>query len=121
MARTTFKISRLLIMLAATAGSATSAAALERWVEVVNRGGSAIWSVQISHIDRPTWGPDLLGQYVIQPGGTMIVEPYNHQGYCRFDVLVAYETGPTFPLSDINLCEARSIHISDGGYVNVAY
>lgn len=57
-------------------GSVQGAAAYERWVEVVNGGNEAIWSLRISHIDDPQKGRrDLLGRYVIDPGSSMVSNP----------------------------------------------
>jgi hypothetical protein len=93
----------------------------QRWVDVVNEGRYAIWSVRISHVDDGRWGPDLLGGYVIEPGQVMRVEPVRNQGYCRFDVQVTYETGQVVTLWGVNLCEAIALFASDAGYTQVRY
>ena len=103
-------------------GSMQGAAAYERWVEVVNGGDAAIWSVRISHIDDPQKGRrDLLGSYVIEPGSSMVVEPDNPQGYCRFDIFVLYENNVEVPVWDVNLCVEEAIFVNDMGYIQVGY
>lgn len=106
---------RLLVVLAAIT-TATPACALERWIDVVNVGRSAIQSVLISNVDTPNFGQDLLGSYQIAPGNEMRVEPDVHSGYCRYDVLVTYETGEEVRLWDVNLCEATSIVVEESNW-----
>lgn len=89
--------------------SSSSAFAYERWVNVVNNASTAIYSINISHIDTADWGPDLLGEYTIPVGYESVVEPAWNDGYCRFDVLITYDTGATLTLWDVNLCEATDI------------
>jgi hypothetical protein len=100
---------------AAVAGllSANAASAYERWVDIFNAGNSAIYSVYITHVDDDSYGRDLLGNYMIPAGGDMRVEPDVHSGYCRFDILITYETGEEVPLWGVNLCEVTEIY-TDG-------
>jgi hypothetical protein len=91
------------------AAGAASADQYQRWVDIMNLGDSAIYSVYISDIDRMDWGPDLLGNYVIPPGNDLVVEPVVNRGYCRFDVLVVYETGEQQTMYGVNLCEVVQI------------
>jgi hypothetical protein len=100
--------------------TANSALAYERWVNIVNQGSSTIWSVQISHVDEPTYGPDLLGQYTIPAGSYATVEPAWNDGYCRFDVLITYDTGHELALWGVNLCEATAIY-TDGSRYDIDY
>ena len=107
---------------ALTAGlvAANAASAFERWVDVVNSGNSAIYSVYITNVDDRSYGRDLLGDYVIPAGYEMRVEPDVNNGYCRFDVLITYETGQELTLWDVNLCEAITIY-TDGRNFDVDY
>lgn len=101
--------------------ASTPALAYERWVHVHNQGQSAIWSVQMSHVDQNSWGRDLLGSYVVPAGSYATVEPDRHQGYCRFDVKIVYESGREVDLWGVNLCEIVSITSNDTGYTRVSY
>lgn len=100
---------------ALTAGlvAANAASAFERWVDIVNNGTTPIRSVFITNVDDPNYGHDLLGQYLIPAGYHMRVEPQIHDGYCRFDVLITFETGPDLKLWGVNLCEATTISMDD--------
>lgn len=106
---------KLVIAAAVTTGllfSAGAASAYERWIEVVNHSNVAIESIYITHVDDPSFGRrDLLGTYMISPGDSMVVEPRNPQGYCRFDILVVYENGYEERFFDINLCEETTLSV----------
>lgn len=97
------------------------ALANETWVYVNNESDLAIMTVRISHIDTPQRGPDLLGASVIPAGSFAKVAPQNPEGYCRFNVEVAYENGQKVALWDLNLCELVDIYVSDSGATRVAY
>lgn len=95
----------------------------QRWVEVFNGGNETIWSVYITNIREPNplrWG-DVLGEYVINPGYSMVVEPYVDHGYCRFDIIVEYESGREVPVWDVNLCVEDTIFVNEMGYTQVGY
>jgi hypothetical protein len=106
------KIARNLVaagLVLAGALSANAASAYQRWVDVVNDGASAIYSVNITHVDDNRFGRDLLGNYMIPAGHQMRIEPDINNGYCRFDVRVTYETGYEITLWGVNLCEVTTI------------
>lgn len=106
--------------LTASLVAANTASAYQRWVDIVNSGNSAIYSVFITHVDDRSYGRDLLGEYMIPAGYEMRVEPDVNNGYCRFDVLVTYETGQELMLWGVNLCEATRIY-TDGRNYDVDY
>ena len=83
---------------------------MDRGVYVYNDGYAGIYSVYMSNVDVPDWrGGDLLGEYMIAPGDEFWVEPRNPNGYCRFDILITYETGEEVILWDVNICGGRQI------------
>ena len=84
---------------------------LDRSFDIVNRSNNAIFAVRASHIDRNSFGTDLLGAYVVQPGQWMHLWPVRHQGYCRFDVQIVFDNGDVQNIWDVNLCEASQLVI----------
>jgi hypothetical protein len=103
---------------AVTAGlfAANTAFAFERWVDIVNNGSASIYSVHITNVDDRSYGRDLLGDYMIPAGYEMRIEPDINNGYCRFDVLVTYETGHEVTMWGVNLCEATTIYTDGYGW-----
>lgn len=120
MTMTMFRNTIAAVAVAAGLFAANTASAFERWVDVVNNGSSAIYSVYITNVDDRSYGRDLLGEYMIPAGYEMRVEPDINNGYCRFDVLVTYETGQEVTLWGVNLCEATTIR-TDGRNWDVDY
>jgi hypothetical protein len=110
-----------IMMVAAGVALASPAAALERWVYVVNDGVSTVRSVQISHIDDPDWRGDLLSPHTLAPGEMVLVEPAIHNGYCRFDVRVTFVGGSEVTLWDLNLCELSHIFVDEYGLTYASY
>ncbi|MQW61604.1 hypothetical protein GHK33_02500 [Sinorhizobium meliloti] len=88
-----------------------SASAYERWINVINNGDVTVREVHISHVDDPRFGPDLLGEYLLQPGHQIEVEPLNPQGYCLFDVEIVYVNGTSDIFLAVNLCEETELWI----------
>ena len=88
---------------------ATADDGLNRRFDLVNESGRTIYAVRISHIDRSTFGRDLLGEYIVRSGQTAELEPVRHQGYCRFDVQITFENGAFQNIWDVNLCEATEL------------
>jgi hypothetical protein len=111
-----FRTSLAAAFAAATVFAASAASAYERWVDIVNWGNSAIYSVEISNVDDPNYGRDLLGNYMIRPGDELRVEPDFPNGYCRFDMRITFETGRQVMLWGVNLCEATAIYADEHGY-----
>ena len=87
----------------------TAAHAHDRSAYIYNDGWDRIYSVHISHVDDGGWGSDLLGRYVIGVGDEFHVQPRNHQGYCRFDIRIEYESGDIVTRRGVDLCGGRQI------------
>lgn len=104
-------------MLAAVIGaSIAQAQAYERWICIENVGSSDIVKVQISHVDKDSWGGNLIRGNRIDVGDTLTVEPRNTQGYCRFDIKVTYADGEVMKLWRVNLCSATNLVINEYDY-----
>lgn len=96
--------------------SATQSQAYERWICIENVGSSEIVKVQISHVGKNTWGPNLIRGDYIDTGDVMTVEPNNTQGYCRFDIKVTYADGEVMKLWRVNLCAATNLVVDEYDY-----
>ena len=97
-------------VLGLTTFQATANDGLDRTFDIVNESNRTIVAVHASHIDRNTFGRrDLLGDYVVRPGQWMRLTPVRHQGYCRFDVQIAFDNGDLQNIRDVNLCEATEV------------
>lgn len=108
------------VALTATA-AATTADALDRWVVIGNTSNVTLTEVYITHVDDSYWGRDLLGWDVLPGGWEADFHPDYTQGYCLFDIQVAFADGNVWDLYDVNLCEVDVIDIDNWGYYDVYY
>lgn len=96
---------------AALAPGASAFDDLCRGVAIQNDDSRTILSVQMTHIDKPDWGRDLLGTGMIEAGGWTVITPDNDQGYCRFDLRITYVDGAQRVIQDFNACEALRVDV----------
>jgi hypothetical protein len=102
----------LIIPAAATAQRSADGRVYERWVYINNKvsDGDSICQVYITHLDDPDWGPDLLGQYCVDPGESMRVDPGWQEGYCRMDVKIVMLSGQELFIRE-DICSRTDITV----------
>jgi hypothetical protein len=105
-----------LMAMSVIGASVSQSQAYERWICIENVGSSDIVKVQISHVDKDSWGGNLIRGSRIDVGDTFTVEPRNTQGYCRFDIKVTYADGEVMKLWRVNLCAATNLVINEYDY-----
>lgn len=118
LAKSTFGRGAATVAMAASVlgASLSQSQAYERWICIENVGSSEIVKVQISHVDKNTWGGNLIRGGYIDVGDTLRVEPRNTQGYCRFDIKVTYADGEVMKLWRVNLCAATNLVVDEYDY-----
>jgi hypothetical protein len=105
----------------------TQASASDRRFVLVNRGDRTIVQVQASNIGESSYDPiDLLSDEVVRPGESIVVEPDNPQGWCRFDLRITFRNGDSQEVNDVNMCEITALTTygaegDNGDYVRVRY
>ena len=94
-------------VLAITALHANARDGYDRSFYLVNQSNTTVFSIHATDVNTPSWGADLLGNDVVRPGGSTVVEPRHDRGYCRFDVRIVFDRagGPTQTIPNVNLCE----------------
>ena len=104
-----YKLSGTLFM-AALVISITQASASDRRFVLVNMGDRTIVQVQASNIGESYFDPvDLLSNEVVRPGESIVVEPNNPQGWCRFDLRITFRNGDSQEVNDVNMCEITAL------------
>lgn len=89
---------------------------LNRTISLVNDSQySTVMHLYITDKGRTDWGNDLLGSDVLYPGYFDYFTPVD-RGYCKFDLLVVFDTGHQDVLEDVNLCEVYEIDVNDYGF-----
>ena len=79
------------LLIAATVS--TTAMALDRRVVIVNDSPNALVGFSASNVSDNYWSGDILGQNVIMPGESVVVNFDDRSGYCRFDFKATFYDG----------------------------
>src|SRR5262249_36580045 len=90
----------------------TSVSAFERQLELTNNTRMAIVEIQIARIGTERWEKDLLGDDILLPAQSLIVDMGNGAGYCRFDFKTVFDDGTTLIRRNIDVCAAERFDVS---------
>jgi hypothetical protein len=81
---------------------------------VVNRSPVALMEVYATSIVNRSFGQDLLGSSIINPGGRKLVRPVDNRG-CLFDVAFSFYGGHTVNRRNLNLCTITELSTTGQG------
>ena len=87
----------------ASPAGAGQAAEVDTTVELLNEAREDIFEIRVSPVSAKDWGPDLLGDGTLAPGGRFTLRPPVKDG-CRYDVFVKYRSGRTEEERDQDFC-----------------
>lgn len=93
------------IVLALLAMGVSSAAALDRRVEIVNESSYDIREFYASNTDSKSWEEDILGRNVLPAGHSVVINIDDGSGYCKYDFKAVFEDGDEVTSSGNNVCE----------------
>ena len=80
---------------------------------VVNTTGHIVATLNVSPTSESEWGPDILGQDVLQPGQTASVVFDRAEQQCNYDIRATYDDGDTSDLRNVNLCQVGTVSLVD--------
>ena len=86
------------------AGIATARDRYDRHVDIVNETGRVIYNFHATNKSVKTWGNDLLGQNVVQPGQGQRINLDDGTGYCVFDFRVVLDNGRAIERYRVDVC-----------------
>ncbi len=86
--------------------------ALDRHIELTNNTRMAIVEVYAAHTGTGCWQNDLLGDEILLPANSLLVDIDDGAGYCRFDMKTVFDDGTTLIRRDINLCAVDRFAVS---------
>lgn len=92
---------------------ASSAQALDRRVRIVNKSSDFIYQVFGSNRDRSDWEEDVLGDDVLAPGDSIIVNFNDRSGYCIFDLKAVTREGAEAVRYGFNVCSMSTWNVTD--------
>jgi hypothetical protein len=97
-------------------GSATPTATVgtaRQNFSVVNTTGHIVATLNVSPTSESEWGPDILGQNVLQPGQTASVVFDRAEQQCNYDIRATYDDGDTSDVRNVNLCQVGTVNLVD--------
>lgn len=89
---------------------ASAGAAMAERVRVVNNTGVTLYRLYFSEVNDNNWGPDRLGQNVVQSGGAATLEIPGGRN-CNWDFLVEYANGVQDRFV-VNVCQTGTINLN---------
>jgi hypothetical protein len=81
---------------------------------VVNRSPVALMEVYATSVVNRSFGQDLLGPHIINPGNRRLVRPQDNRG-CLFDVAFTFYGGHTVNRRNLNLCTITELSTTGQG------
>lgn len=79
--------------------------AVDRRVRIHNETGLTMVKFYSTNSGATKWGSDVLGNSVLEPGGSIRLNFDNNEGYCNFDFRAVFEDGTDAQRGGINVCE----------------
>jgi len=84
---------------------ATADASENRKVKIINETSYTIVRFYGSNAGANEWQEDVLGDDVVKPGGSVMVNFDDGSGYCKFDFKAVFSDGDSVEKRGIDVCE----------------
>jgi hypothetical protein len=88
------------------------ASAFDRRIELTNNTRMAIVEIQIAQVGTGRWERDLLGDDILLPAQSVLVEIDDGKGNCRFDIKTVFDDGTSSTRRDIDVCAVERFAVS---------
>jgi hypothetical protein len=88
------------------------ASAFDRRIELTNNTRMAIVEIQIAQVGTGRWERDLLGDNILLPAQSVLVDIDHGKGYCRFDIKTVFDDGSSSIRRDIDICAVERFAVS---------
>jgi hypothetical protein len=88
------------------------AAALDRHIQITNNTRMTIIEIYVAPVGTGLWQNDLLGDGILLPANSALVNVDDRTGYCRFDLKIIYDDGTGIIRHDVNICRMEGYAIS---------
>jgi hypothetical protein len=98
-------IARIWAAAALVACLAAPAAALDRWVVIINETSFDIVEFYGSNTGTNDWEEDILGSDILPAGSSVRINFDDGTGYCVFDFRAVFDDGDVLVRRGINVCE----------------
>jgi hypothetical protein len=100
------------ILCALQTATGPPASAFDRQLELTNNTRMAIVEIRIARFGTERWERDLLGDDILSPAQSLIVEMHEGDGYCRFDFKTVFDDGTTVIRRNVDVCTVERFAVS---------
>ncbi len=97
----------------ATLAAASTASAEDRRVRIINETNHTIVRFYGSNAGTTSWEEDILGDDVLRPGQSVMINFDDGTGYCKFDFKAEFDDGDEVIKSGVDVCEISSFRFTD--------
>lgn len=87
--------------------------AQDRRVRIINETSATISEFYASNVGADNWEEDILGQGVLLPGESVLINVDDGTGYCRYDFRAIFNDGHASVRRNVNVCELASYRYYD--------
>lgn len=85
----------------------------DRRVKVINETSYTIIAFHGSNAGQDSWEEDILGDEVLRPGKSIMINFDDGSGYCKFDFLVRFEDGDQIEKRGIDVCKTSIYRLTE--------
>jgi hypothetical protein len=103
----------LLILAFSLLVSISSAQAQDRRIRLINESSQTIEEFHASNVNRRGWEEDILGNRVLKPGQSIVINLNDGSGQCNFDFLTVMSNGGKIEKRNVNVCRLETYRITD--------
>lgn len=104
----------LLVVLTLTGlASGTASAQEDRRVRIINETNHTIVRFFGSNAGTTDWEEDILGDDVLAPGQSVVINFDDGTGYCKFDFKAEFDDGDEVVKHGIDVCEISSFRFTE--------
>jgi hypothetical protein len=105
--------SAVLLVLFSSLTAAGAASAEDRRVRIINETNFTITHFYGSNVGEDDWQEDILGQDVLPPGESVVINFDDGSGYCKFDFKAKFEDNDEVIKNNIDVCEISSFRFTE--------
>jgi hypothetical protein len=91
----------------------SSANALDRKVNILNKTSSDIVEFYASSVGVNNWEEDILGADILEAGASVVINIDDGTGYCKYDFKAVFDDGEEVIEGDVNVCEISSFSFTE--------
>lgn len=101
-------------LLAATLGAGVTAQAEDRRVRIINETTHTMMRFYASNVSRTDWEEDILGNQVLAPGASVVINIDDGSGYCLYDFKGVFDDGDEVIQNRIDVCKIEHFRFTQG-------